>query len=131
MLRGLLPESRIPAAVVQQRTPIRDAAADDQPDEHRVVARGNHGLFLTLDVREHAVEDCDPLFVQVEADPAETIRLVAGEAARQRFLIGREDVQHEILCAFQSGVHLVVAPIDNSENIRVLVKELHSVTRAV
>jgi acetolactate synthase-1/2/3 large subunit len=31
----------------------------------------------------------------------------------------------------EGGVHLVVAPIDYSENIRVLVKELHSVTRAV
>jgi acetolactate synthase-1/2/3 large subunit len=34
--------------------------------------------------------------------------------------------------AFREGsVHLVVAPVDYSENMRVLVNELHSVARAV
>jgi acetolactate synthase-1/2/3 large subunit len=31
----------------------------------------------------------------------------------------------------QGGVHLVVAPIDYSENMRVLVNELHSVVQPV
>src|SRR5437773_10525817 len=90
-------EARVAAPIVEQGPAVGNAATRDDAEEHRVIPAWDLGLFFALDAGEHAVEHRYAVLALLVADAIEPIGMLFGEPSRQRFLIGREHVQHEAL----------------------------------
>src|SRR2546430_4467896 len=73
-------QTGIAAAVIKERTAVGRGAADNQAEEHGVVAAGNGAVLFALDVGDDALEHRDAMLVLVIADAAKPIggRLARG-----------------------------------------------------
>src|SRR4051794_31943033 len=98
-------QAGVPASIVEKGAPIGCVAADHQPDEYRVIAAGNRVALLALDVRDDAVDHRDPALIFTVTHTKESIRLLAGEAPRQRLLLGGENVEDEMGAGLECRVH--------------------------
>src|SRR6266513_3482915 len=112
-------QTGIAAAIIKERTAVSRGAADNQAEEHGVIAAWNGAVLFALDVGDDALEHRDAMLVLVIADAAKPIsrRIGRGEAARQRLLFGRKNVEHEMRRSLHRAVHVVVL-VDRDEDER-------------
>ena len=82
-----------------------------------MVSARNRAALLALDVGDDAVDHGDAALILAITHAAKPVRLFAGEAPRQRFLLGRENVEHEMGSILQRRVH-VVCFFDRDQNER-------------
>src|SRR5882672_1359569 len=107
----------VPTSIVEERPPVGGVAADHEADEYRVIAARHSAALLALDVCDDAVEHGDAAIVLVVAHASEPVRLVAGKTPRQRFLLGGENVEHEVGSTLERRMH-VVHLLDRDEDER-------------
>src|SRR5436309_6187839 len=110
-------QARVSTSIVEKRPPVGRIAADHQADEDRVIAARHCRLLLALDMRHDAIQDRNPALVFPVADPAETVWFGRRERPRQRFLLGRQNVEDEMLPLLHRGVH-VMTLFDRDEDER-------------
>src|SRR2546422_2732049 len=98
------PQVGVAAAVIEERAPVRNRSADDEPQKHRVVPGRQRRLLGALDVGQHALEHGQSLLVLMIAEALEEVLLVLCEAARDRLQVRRAVVGAETPSGVDRGV---------------------------
>src|SRR5256885_14372871 len=90
-------QTGIAAPVIKERTAVGRGAADNQAEEHGVVAAWNGAVLFALDVGDDALEHRDAMLVLVIADAAKPVgrRTRPRGKARQRPPRRRHESWHE------------------------------------
>src|SRR5213592_3471943 len=110
-------EACVAYSIIEERAPIGGVAPDHQPNEHRVIACGDGAALLTLDMGDDAVEHGNTTFVRAVTHPPKPVALVPRKTARQCFLLGGQNVEHEVRANFQRRMHLM-GLVDRNEHER-------------
>src|SRR5882672_8116636 len=110
-------EACVASSIIEERAPIGGVAPYHQPEEHGVIAGGDGAALLALDVGDDAVDDRDAPLVLAVTHASKPILLLPGKTPRQRFLLGGQNVEHEVRTAFQRRVH-VMDLVDRNEHER-------------